>query len=42
MIFDYDEYKSDTFWDFDWKNDKWTIIGTIAVVIFCAGVITWG
>ena len=38
-IFEYEEYKRDTFWDFNWEDDKWTIIEILALAVFCAWVV---
>ena len=33
--FDYDQYKDESFWDFSWENDKWMIVGLVAMIGFC-------
>ena len=36
--FDYDQYKDESSWDFSWENDKWTIVGVVAMIAV-AGII---
>ena len=32
-LFDYDQYQDESFWDFSWENDKWTIVGVVAMIV---------